>query len=571
MYAEKQAAPAIQSISWQTGFDRIPKRPANPGAFPVDDERHWYDLEYSGWRTQRLPIPHALRNGSSGKNVVGLVTGHHPYSDDFCSGMRKAAERSGINLHLISSDWRSPKKFRDVDRGIRLDPDLIIIWIDALNEGSAFIKKIYQSGIPVIAANARPNDEGFQYLLAWTGPDDWSQFRLLARRFAELMRFKGGYTIVSHIEGTPVCYARNWGVITELKKIAPEMELLDMTSTGLDRETSYRQVKRWNRKYGSRLTGIVSADDSVCQLGINQALAEDGRQDVVRVAAGSTPTGIRLLQEGGVDAITYQLPRKDGALSIDVARNWFNGARIPLIHHLPLRILDMGNIGLLLNGNEFILNSDTDELFRHIHSCDIESVHRYFQKVANVFAQDYDAYSTIFRSFSIELFANLHHIVQTSHMDVPRVLGSYEEAYAKLFQRSCIERTISWLEEITIQIVSRSLVKSGNHHKLIDRVMHFVRQNYREPLSLKTLADMFGVSAPHLGKLFSHETGESFPTWLNRFRIDRAVALMQSSDLTIREIAERVGYVHSNYFYKLFKAHVGITAGEFLSQLNRNR
>ena len=51
-------------------------------------------------------------------------------------------------------------------------------------------------------------------------------------------------------------------------------------------------------------------------------------------------------------------------------------------------------------------------------------------------------------------------------------------------------------------------------------------------------------------------------------RIDKAIEMMKTTDLSIREIAERVGYVNSNYFYKLFKKYMGLNPGEFQAQLS---
>ena len=39
--------------------------------------------------------------------------------------------------------------------------------------------------VPCITSNTIPADEAMKYCLAWTGPDDWGQFRMLARYFAD--------------------------------------------------------------------------------------------------------------------------------------------------------------------------------------------------------------------------------------------------------------------------------------------------------------------------------------------------------------------------------------------------
>ncbi len=557
-------------LFWQTGIRQIPPRPDNPGDFPEDDDRHWYDLEYSGWRVSKLPGPESPADGPKGKSIVGLISGTHPYSDEFREGMRRTAAIFGIDLKIFTSQWNSDQQIDEVKTAIELEPDLIIIWIENINSGTELIGQIYDAGIPVIAANALPDDEGFRRIVAWTGPDDWTQFRLLSGRFAELMENEGGYAIVCHMESTSAYYARSWSVITELKKVAPKMEMLAMASTNLDRNQTYEQVKEWLQIYGPRLKGIVSADDNITQLGINQALAESGRNDVIRVASGSTPTGINLVREGGVQAITYQLAEQDGALPIKVAVDWFNGLEISPIRHLPVRILDESNIDLLVDRKKFVIDADTDLLYQAILDCKTEPVHRFFRELTEGFSRSTDVSMEFFRGFCIEAYANLHHIIKTANLDAPSIVGNYEGIFKMLFQQPSMEKSLKWLENISLSIVSQLSIKRNRHSHLVDQVITHVKDNYHEPLSLKTLSHEFKITAPYLGKLFSDETGETFTIWLNKLRIEKAIELMKTTDLTIREIALKTGYVNSNYFYKLFKKYMGVNPGEYQSGLNTN-
>ena len=50
---------------------------------------------------------------------------------------------------------------------------------------------------------------------------------------------------------------------------------------------------------------------------------------------------------------------------------------------------------------------------------------------------------------------------------------------------------------------------------------------------------------------------------LTAYRIDRAVELLQQTDIPVREIAVRVGYTDANYFTKVFKRHLGVTPTEY--------
>jgi ribose transport system substrate-binding protein len=202
------------------------------------------------------------------------------------------------------------------------------------------LRKLNQAGIPVIASNLIPVDAGMPYVLTWTGPDDWGQFRMLAQEFAKRMNYEGGYCIVQHMPGGSPYFSRTFSIITELKKIAPKMKLLEKQTTKLEAEKTMQVVSDWIAKYKYELQGIVSADDSGAQIGINQACTSAGREGIIRVAAGNSKVGMDFIHAGKLGAITYQSAEADGALPMKIAADWFCGKEITRpVYYLPKHII----------------------------------------------------------------------------------------------------------------------------------------------------------------------------------------------------------------------------------------
>ena len=54
-----------------------------------------------------------------------------------------------------------------------------------------------------------------------------------------------------------------------------------------------------------------------------------------------------------------------------------------------------------------------------------------------------------------------------------------------------------------------------------------------------------------------------FTDYLNNIRITKAKELMIKTSLKSNEIAIRVGYTNSNYFYRVFKKYTGEYPSEF--------
>ena len=145
-----------------------------------------------------------------------------------------------------------------------------------------------------------------------------------------------------------------------------DMKLLEMASAGLNRQKTCDMVLSWLVKHGTRLKGIISADDNTSQLGINDALAQYGRADLIRVANGSTPVGITLLRNGSLNAITWQDPVHDGTLPVKTAADWFNGLEIEPITYLPVRIIDKASLDQFVREDTPFGDMKADDLIRGI-------------------------------------------------------------------------------------------------------------------------------------------------------------------------------------------------------------
>ncbi len=553
-------------VLWVSEKKIIPPRPGDPEDFGEDDFRHWYDREYAGWNVSKVNMPERPSPGPNSKRIICLLPGRHPYNAAYERGMSETAEAFGIEVLFKYSDWDDEEQYLQVKAAIDEKPDMIILVPENSDSSTSWYREINSAGIPVIASNLMPDDEGFKYVLAWTGPDDWGQSRKLAAVFAEKMNYRGGYCIVSHVPGCSAYYARTWGIITELKRIAPEMKLLAMDSTYLDTEKTYGLVKGWLRRFGSELQGIVSADDNLVQTGINKATAEEGRDDIVKAANGSTRIGIRMLKEGRLDAITFQSAELDGALPVQVAVDWFNGLEVPPLRYLPVYILTRDNV------EEFVFNYnnpgeiDLDHLFQLITEVNEEGIRRFFETIYDQFSSMGVLTTEYFHGFSIKLLSNLLNIIRNQHLSEKGIIGDYETIFKRLFNQRSIADTLAWLEDVSLRVVSEIRGKRDQPGPLIQQVVAFVDANYTEPTSLKVISNMFNISSAYLGKLFREETGTSFSKYLNTLRIEKAKELLLTTPEKANRIAIEVGYSDPAYFYSIFKKYTGMSPSRYVRE-----
>jgi AraC-like DNA-binding protein/mannose-6-phosphate isomerase-like protein (cupin superfamily) len=90
----------------------------------------------------------------------------------------------------------------------------------------------------------------------------------------------------------------------------------------------------------------------------------------------------------------------------------------------------------------------------------------------------------------------------------------------------------------------------------IDRLrplFEFMDQHYPERITLDTSASRIGMSNSYFKRFFKRVTGQTFVTYLDRFRIAKAQAWLASTDKSIADIAQETGFCSQSYFGVVFK------------------
>ena len=76
----------------------------------------------------------------------------------------------------------------------------------------------------------------------------------------------------------------------------------------------------------------------------------------------------------------------------------------------------------------------------------------------------------------------------------------------------------------------------------VQAVLNLVRADCSQPWSIDSIADRLHVNGGYLSHLFKEHTGRCFTDYLAEQRINLAVDLMQTTDLSLAQIGEKVGY-----------------------------
>ncbi len=97
----------------------------------------------------------------------------------------------------------------------------------------------------------------------------------------------------------------------------------------------------------------------------------------------------------------------------------------------------------------------------------------------------------------------------------------------------------------------------------IHSLKQFIETRYPEPLRLDDLCQHAAMSKPHLISEFRKHVGMPPIDYLIHVRLEHARSLLLDRNLSVGEIAERVGYPNIYHFSKMFKKHMGRSPSAF--------
>lgn len=102
-------------------------------------------------------------------------------------------------------------------------------------------------------------------------------------------------------------------------------------------------------------------------------------------------------------------------------------------------------------------------------------------------------------------------------------------------------------------------VQDGGDREEVARVKSFIYHHFDEPLTTEILADQVFLSPGYLSFIFKQETGVNLNRFIRDYRMEKAKELLETTNLKVVQIAEKVGFSNNSYFGRSFREYFGST------------
>jgi AraC-like DNA-binding protein len=97
----------------------------------------------------------------------------------------------------------------------------------------------------------------------------------------------------------------------------------------------------------------------------------------------------------------------------------------------------------------------------------------------------------------------------------------------------------------------------------IAATLEYLHANFTQEISLEGASRMQGFTPNYFGNLFRNAMGISFRDYLNKLRLRYACTLLSTTQMSVKEIALSSGYRSVEYFFYVFRRHLGTTPNQY--------
>lgn len=110
---------------------------------------------------------------------------------------------------------------------------------------------------------------------------------------------------------------------------------------------------------------------------------------------------------------------------------------------------------------------------------------------------------------------------------------------------------------------ARPGISHGAHDRRIQVILILLEQNSRDHLAIADIAGAVNLSPGRLAHLFKSEVGVSLQQYLTQVRVAKAKHQLETTFLSIKEIAAATGFPSVTRFGASFKQAMGMTPSDY--------
>ena len=153
-------------------------------------------------------------------------------------------------------------------------------------------------------------------------------------------------------------------------------------------------------------------------------------------------------------------------------------------------------------------------------------------------------------------------------LDAEKFLGMYGRLTT--VNRRQLTAYVNILEACVKNVLVSNVLKLDSS-VLSSKIVSFLQENFTENFSVDELCKRFFLSEKTLYKIVKESTGVTVNGYVTGLRMQKARELLESTDVSVTEVASETGYYDYNYFIRVFRKSFGISPLQYRKRYLRER
>ena len=144
-------------------------------------------------------------------------------------------------------------------------------------------------------------------------------------------------------------------------------------------------------------------------------------------------------------------------------------------------------------------------------------------------------------------------------------------ALLKMLHADRKSTNIPLLKSYSLLLLHKAVAHTGLTSRSVEsdtlqRVLRYIGEHYREPLTRRDIAKAIGYSESHLSHLFTDTLHISLTDYITTLRMDDARELLHQTDLSIGQLSLSLGFSSVRSFNRYFQQKMKMTPTEYRKQ-----
>ena len=482
------------------------------------------------------------------------VIGVSQCSDDIWREKQNAELRMGnyfhnnVELRFAAAYDSDQRQIEQIDSLVACGIDLLIVAPNQVATISPAIDRAYDRGIPVIVFERKTNSRKFT---AFMSADNYEMGRQMGEYIAKRLNGSGKVLEVMGLKGSSPAIERHNGFVDALKNY-PKVEITATLQGDWTEETGYAIVKKWKRANPNVAIDMVFGMNDRSATGARKAFLEAGDSRPLYCGIDGLPGkngGIRLVNDSILDASFIYPTNGDRLLQL----------ALDILDGKPYQKETRMMSAIVTHDNARVLLMQTEETMRQV--ANLDRLHQmatsYLKELDTQRMITWMAFGGIILLIAVIVLLYLYRLGKIT-LRRERMVNSLWEL--KKEELPTLDSPASG-DDTT----SEAQTDKGNAATSIffTRFKDVVEAKLEESeLGVEELASEMNLSRVQLYRKVKAITGASPVELLRTARLKRGYQMLMTTDMSISEVAYKVGFTAPSYFTKCFKDEYGILPGD---------